>query len=133
MQSNQDSSASALALGAEVYARDCASCHGRNGEGEPNWGVARDDGTLPAPPHDSSGHTWHHADPELLRIIADGGTAFSEKSNMPGYRGRLSQEDMEAVLRYIKTFWGSEERAYQEDQSRAWQQMLESSEMTTEP
>ncbi len=40
-----------------LYLAHCASCHGANLEGEPRWKVRRDDGRLPAPPHDASGHT----------------------------------------------------------------------------
>ena len=50
------------ASGAAVYVKHCASCHGANREGQPNWRERRPDGRLPAPPHDASGHTWHHAD-----------------------------------------------------------------------
>ena len=50
-----------VALGASVYAQHCAACHGRELEGEPNWRRRKADGTLPAPPHDATGHTWHHS------------------------------------------------------------------------
>ncbi len=51
-----------VALGRTVYAEHCAECHGKNLEGEPDWRTPKADGTLPAPPHDDSGHTWHHGD-----------------------------------------------------------------------
>lgn len=101
--------------GAELYAAYCASCHGPDGEGEPNWKVRRDDGSLPAPPHDSTGHTWHHSDQDLLAIIAAGGGGYLPESNMPGFADVMSPEQMRAVLAHIKTMWGPEERAYQAD------------------
>lgn len=100
-----------LAVGQELYATQCAECHGVAGEGEPNWKQPRDDGTYPAPPHDSSGHTWHHPDAQLLAIIAQGGSMAN--SRMPSFDQEMSQDDMRAVLAYIKTFWGEEERTYQ--------------------
>ena len=69
------------------------------------------EGKLPAPPHDESGHTWHHADVLLLEIIADGGSRPT--SAMPGFADVLSQDEMIAILEYIKTFWGEGERAFQ--------------------
>ena len=107
----------AVTLGASVYAAECATCHGTRGEGEPDWQVTRPDGSLPAPPHDPSGHTWHHPDDELIRIIALGGTVYMENSNMPGFADRLTEREIEAVLAYIKTWWGPEERAYQAEQT----------------
>ena len=61
-----------VALGAGVYAEHCASCHGERLEGEPNWRQRKADGTLPAPPHDATGHTWHHSDDFLFRFTRDG-------------------------------------------------------------
>ena len=49
-----------IASGEELYGEDCAACHGENLEGQPNWQTANEDGTMPAPPHDQTGHTWHH-------------------------------------------------------------------------
>lgn len=94
-----------VARGEIVYAENCASCHGRQLEGEANWRSARADGTFPAPPHDETGHTWHHPDDLLFQITKEGGRAFNPKSNMPGFGGSLSDADIWAVLAYIKSQW----------------------------
>lgn len=99
-----------LATGQRVYDANCAACHGLNGEGQPNWKVPVN-GAFPAPPHDSSGHTWHHPDQLLLEVIANGGGL--PNSAMPAYAGILTEEERAAVLGYIKTFWGKQERTYQ--------------------
>ena len=104
-------SAEQIALGKEVYNANCASCHGPTGEGQPNWKQPDEKGALPAPPHDSSGHTWHHADGQLLQIIAQGGSMPG--SAMPAYTETLTEAEIVAVLAYIKTFWGSEEMEFQ--------------------
>ncbi|MCB0197124.1 MAG: cytochrome c [Anaerolineae bacterium] len=101
-----------LALGETVYETNCAACHGIEGEGQPNWKIPDQNGVLPAPPHDSTGHTWHHADEQLLGIIANGGSM--PDSAMPGYQHILSDEEMVAVLGYIKTFWGMQEYDFQQ-------------------
>jgi len=114
----------ALASGEAIYAGRCASCHGPRGEGEPDWQVERADGTLPAPPQDSSGHTWHHSDAELNRIIREGGTVYMPNSRMPAFGEELSGAETQAVLAYIKaSFWGPRERVYQAGVSREWEEM----------
>ena len=99
-------------VGQTVYAQSCASCHGANLEGKPDWQVPLADGTLPPPPHDSSGHTWHHPDELLLEIIANGGDP-EYNSQMPGFKDQLSEEQMAAVLEFIKSKWERDEREYQ--------------------
>ena len=100
-----------VALGQTVYEANCAACHGLQGEGQPNWQQPDAEGKLPAPPHDSTGHTWHHPDGLLLEIIAQGGGA--PNSDMPAYADVLSREEMEAVLAHIKTFWSAQDREFQ--------------------
>ncbi|MDA0815859.1 MAG: cytochrome c [Chloroflexi bacterium] len=104
-------------LGQRLYQTHCATCHGPEGEGEPGWQSPREDGTYQAPPHDSSGHTWHHSDEALLDIIRRGGQAVygreGFRSRMPAWGDALSDEEISAVLEYIKTFWGAEEREFQ--------------------
>jgi len=102
--------------GHEIFAANCAACHGAEGEGQPEWHIANDDGTLPAPPLNGDGHTWHHADGLLYRIVSQGGAQFespsdpSFKSAMPAFEDRLSHEEIIAVLTYIKSLWGNKVR-----------------------
>lgn len=107
-----------VALGRTVYADQCASCHGADLEGEtPDWRQRKEDGTLPAPPHDPSGHTWHHPDAVLLTIIREGGAAVAPpdfKSGMPAFGDVLSEEEIAAVLAYIKSTWPAPVRARQQ-------------------
>ncbi len=97
--------------GALVYRDYCAGCHGANLEGVPNWKQIQPNGKFPAPPHDSSGHTWHHHDALLLSIIAEGGAP--QISDMPAFGDTLSDDEMRAVLTFIKSSWGPEEREAQ--------------------
>lgn len=100
-------------LGKALYDQYCASCHGFDGEGQPDWKVPGADGVYPAPPHAADGHTWHHADQLLLEIIANGGSR--PNSGMPGFRQQLTDEEMSAILAYIKTFWGEREIEFQQE------------------
>jgi mono/diheme cytochrome c family protein len=104
-----------LVLGQKVYAAQCAACHGQRLEGQPNWRERGADGRLPAPPHDASGHTWHHPDEVLFRItkygVAKAANLKNYESAMPAYEGRLSDEEIVAVLSWIKSTWPPEIRA----------------------
>ena len=106
----------AVSRGRQVYAANCAACHGAQLEGQPDWQSPAANGRLPAPPHDKTGHSWHHSDALLLSIIALGTAAVvgnGYESDMPGFAGALTPEDMEAVLAFIKSTWPEREAKYQ--------------------
>ena len=111
----QDTDPVIVALGASVYEANCASCHGANLEGQANWRSPGYDGRLPAPPHDATGHTWHHDVDTLFRLTKYGTGALigdpDYASNMPIYEGVLSDEEIIAVLSYIKSTWPDDVRA----------------------
>jgi S-disulfanyl-L-cysteine oxidoreductase SoxD len=98
-----------LAAGKQVYDRQCASCHGAKLEGQPDWRTRDASGRLPAPPHDASGHTWHHPDEVLFRIVKEGVAKTANlkdyQSAMPVYGGVLTDAEIVAVLSYIKANW----------------------------
>ena len=112
-----------VALGQEVYAANCASCHGENLEGQANWRQRNANGRLPAPPHDDSGHTWHHPDFVLFGITKQGPAKFANlndyESDMPAYEGVLSDEEIWAVIAFIKSQWSPENQARQEQLNQA--------------
>lgn len=107
--------AAQLALGQEVYAANCASCHGANLEGQPEWRRRNENGRMPALPHDATGHTWHHADRQLFTITKLGVSAIvpGYESDMPAFEGILSDDEITAVLAYIKSTWPERERGFQ--------------------
>jgi S-disulfanyl-L-cysteine oxidoreductase SoxD len=95
--------------GAQIYEAHCASCHGARLEGQPDWRERNSGGLLPAPPHDASGHTWHHPDEVLFRITKYGVATVAQikdyRTAMPVYDGVLSDEEIVAVLSWIKAQW----------------------------
>ena len=106
--------AALVAQGAEVYAAECAACHGAALEGQPDWREPGADGLLPAPPHDSSGHTWHHDDATLFTLTKHGLGGLMDDappSGMPAFGGVLTDEEIVAILSYIKSTWPAEVRA----------------------
>jgi len=100
------------AAGALLYAENCASCHGADLEGAP-------------PPHDASGHTWHHTDTQIFTYTKLGGAGAMAKSGvndfnsgMPAFEDVLTDEEIWAVLNFIKSTWPQKIRDAQSEMSR---------------
>lgn len=108
--------AARLASGKAVYDAHCAACHGADLAGQPKWRERLANGRLLAPPHDASGHTWHHDDDMLFALIKHGLGAYAPpgyQSDMPAYAGMLGDEQIRAVLAYIKSTWPPDIQARQ--------------------
>jgi len=109
--------AAQVALGQGVYQAQCARCHGANLEGQPNWRERLVNGRLPAPPHDDSGHSWHHPDEQLFGITKYGLGPYAPagyESDMPAFEGALTDGEIAAVLAFIKSRWSAANRQRQE-------------------
>lgn len=106
------SSREVLKTGARLYGIHCQACHGdREGRGM----------IAGAQPHNEDGHAWHHPDVQLKDWILNGkpGPAL-----MPAFRDKLTQEDAEAILAFIKTWWTPEQREIQVDISKRFEETL---------
>lgn len=103
-----DISPETIQQGQALYATNCAACHGANLQGQPDWKHRLANGRMPAPPHDVTGHTWHHSDHDLFNLTKLGVAAVmgdGYESDMPGFGGKLSDDEIKAVLDYIKSTW----------------------------
>lgn len=112
-----------VTTGRVVYTQYCAACHGAQLQGQPNWRERLPSGRLPAPPHDESGHTWHHPDDILFDIVKNGlvpgrTAPAGYESDMPAYAGVLSDDEIRAVLAYIKSTWSPRVQGLQRDVTR---------------
>ncbi len=108
LNSMDTSDARIIAQGRALYDQQCASCHGGKLEGQPDWRSRLPSGRLPAPPHDASGHTWHHPAHVLFGIVKNGIQAYAPagyESDMPAFGGALSDAEIWAVLAYIRSTW----------------------------
>ena len=101
----------AVTDGKALYDRYCLACHGANLEGQPNWRERDSAGYLPAPPHDQSGHTWHHPDQQLFTIIKGGIAAIAGddyRTTMRAFGEQMNDDQIWSVLAYIKSTWPQE-------------------------
>jgi mono/diheme cytochrome c family protein len=107
--------------GRAIYEQHCASCHGANAEGAPNWQERDAHGELPAPPHNAEGHTWRHSNADLYKMVSRGWRDPFNKSmrlTMPAFSDALTPEQIHAVIGYLKTLWTPEQRKFQSEESR---------------
>ena len=100
-----------VSAGQSIYLQNCAACHGVDLAGQKDWKVRDKEGFLPAPPQDSAGHTWHHSDQLIMEIVRDG--LDVGPTRMPKFGSQLSDEEISAVIEFIKSTWGERERAFQ--------------------
>jgi len=114
--------------GRDLYDANCATCHGAKLQGQPDWRTSGADGVLPAPPHDVTGHTWHHGDRVLFDYTKLGGAATLERSGvtgfasgMPAFGDQLSDTQIIDILAYIKSTWTDRERAVQQERTASEQ------------
>jgi mono/diheme cytochrome c family protein len=105
----QPGNAEVRALGQRVYAAHCAACHGAQLAGQADWQSRSPQGLLPAPPHDETGHTWHHTDDLLFRLTKLGVAKALDmpdyQTNMPAFDGVLRDPEIVAALSWIKSRW----------------------------
>lgn len=109
-----------LSAGSALYAQHRAACHGANLEGHPDWQSPDAGGVLPAPPHDASGHMWHHDNAPLFNYTKLGGAGALAalgiedfNTGMPAYEGVTPDGDIWNILAYIRSTWPEHERDIQ--------------------
>ena len=115
-----------IGSGEALYGQHCAACHGAKLEGQPDWQSPGPDGVLPAPPHDESGHTWHHDSQLLFDYTKFGGQAALAArgvedfpSGMPGFGDTLTDAEIRDILGFIRSTWPARVQAFQQARSHA--------------
>ncbi len=96
---------SQIAVGAIIFQRDCAQCHGVNGEGDPEWRKRDIDGMFPPPPLNGTGHAWHHPTTFLQDRIKNGS---EPEGKMPALGDKLNAQEVDAVIAWFQAQWPDE-------------------------
>ena len=94
--------------GKKIYLGRCANCHGRNLQGQPLWQLIDQFAGRRAPAHDETGHTWQHSDEDIFHMTKYGryaATPPAQVSYMPPFEDRLSDDEILAVMAFIKARW----------------------------
>lgn len=86
-----------MAMGETVYEEQCARCHGSDGEGTSG---------VPA----LAGNTTVTGEP--VAVIQ---TVLQGPGTMPSFRGRLNDEEIAAVITYVRNTWGNDAPAISAD------------------
>jgi S-disulfanyl-L-cysteine oxidoreductase SoxD len=97
-----------VSRGKSIYMGRCASCHGRNLQGQPLWQLTDEFAGRRAPAHDATGHTWQHSDEDLFYMTKYGkfpGLPARTVSFMPAFRNILTDREIIAVTAFIKASW----------------------------
>jgi mono/diheme cytochrome c family protein len=89
-----------LAAGAQQYAKVCAVCHGASGNGDGKLAAAT--AAYGKRPSILTDNVWDHGstDGEIFVVVRDG---IEPDFNMPGFKGRLSDEEMWSVVNYVRS------------------------------
>lgn len=109
-----------VAQGREIYQQYCVTCHGAEAEGAANWATPGPEGFSLPPPHDDTGHTWHHSDRVLYEVIRDGMSDPLRPGSplrMPAFGDKLSDREIRGVIEYFKSLWSAEHRQWQWDET----------------
>jgi mono/diheme cytochrome c family protein len=109
---NQD--AAQIQRGRKLFVQNCATCHGNDAQGAPNWSQADAKGKYPPPPLNGTGHAWHHPKRALMTTIKYGTARLG--GSMPAWQGRLSEQDINDIIAWFQSQWPDEIYA-------AWQRM----------
>ena len=110
-----------LKKGQALYQQNCAQCHDSGASTSDAWKKPNSMGEMPAPPHNQRGHTWRHSDNQLKRMIIKGWRDPFNKSKrltMPSFKGRLTAQEIDILLGYLKSLWTEQQRIFQKAETK---------------
>ena len=88
--------------GAEIYKKQCIKCHGEGGKGD---GEAATLLGIPMGDLTAKDAMAQHTDEDLLKIVTEGGRAMGKSRVMAAFKGKLTEDQIKAVVAYVKRFF----------------------------
>jgi len=86
--------------GAELYARNCSSCHGPRGGGDGPVGKA----LVPQPAKFHDGEYMNALSNEhLLKVVTEGGASVGKSALMASWSGTMSKEEIRQVVAFVRS------------------------------
>jgi mono/diheme cytochrome c family protein len=102
-------------LGAETYQRNCMACHGEIGEGVPGFVASlRESPRVRAP----------DAEEVIYAVLTGAPRGVDLRSQMPAFADLLSDQQVAAVVNYIRNSWGNAAPAVNPERVRTVRQQL---------
>lgn len=95
-----------LSEGNEIYAENCASCHGKQAESIASWQQIDANGIYPPPPLNGSAHAWHHSLDIMDRVIREGGKPLG--GVMPGWKDILTEDQRLKAVASFQQYWSDD-------------------------
>lgn len=95
-----------VSQGGRVFQENCASCHGKQANGAPNWKQMGADGKYPPPPLNGTGHAWHHPLNMLFHVVKNGSPGG--QGAMPAWKEKLSDDEIVAAIAWFQSKWPDE-------------------------
>jgi len=96
-----------ISRGARVYQENCAQCHGPEAQGHPDWRHAKQQGYAAAPPLDGTGPVAGMKKSQIVAVIKNG-VKYNGQPVMPGWNGRVSDQDIDDVITWFQALWPSD-------------------------
>ena len=100
-----------ITRGSDLFNVNCSPCHGDQAAGENPARVIggnKPDGGYWAPALNGTAHAWHHSPAFLFQRIKNGSP--QQGSPMRGWKGRLSDQEIHAVIAYFQSLWPENRR-----------------------
>ena len=100
-QSDRLFSPESLIRGASLFQGHCARCHGPEAQGHPDW---QNPQVVAAPPLNGTGNDWKRRKQDMIVVIKNGAKRGGIPV-MPGWDGRLSENDIDAIINWYQALW----------------------------
>jgi mono/diheme cytochrome c family protein len=81
----------------QVYEKSCVMCHGAGGKGDGPASKA-----MKPPPQPFATGLSGTSDADIAKVIKEGGKAVGKAASMPAYGSKLSDEQIQGLVQYIK-------------------------------